>query len=31
MGASVAGLVLPQLSLVDRATFEHELEEIINS
>lgn len=30
MGASVAGMVLPQLSLVDRPTFEHELETLIN-
>lgn len=31
MGASVAGMVLPQLSLVERPTFERELEELINS
>lgn len=31
MGASVAGMVLPQLSLVDRAKFERELEELITS
>lgn len=31
MGATVAGMVLPQLSLVDRATFERELEALINS
>jgi len=31
MGASVASMVLPQLRLVERPTFERELEELINS
>jgi len=31
MGASVAGMVLSQLSLVERPMFDHQLEELLNS